>query len=98
MTGANGIFEIVPGKNGQGDHIFSVVVKRTFQIVPGQAARRHDTDSELRKIDGYYDDGDPESSTVQYENELAPFKPAADIVVIGKAYAPAGEPVTQMIV
>ena len=44
----------------------------------------------LRLIDQYYDDGDPEWSTVQHESELAPYKAATDVVVIGKAYAPRG--------
>jgi hypothetical protein len=41
-------------------------------------------------IDHYYDGGDPEWSTVQFESELAPYKAATDVVVIGKAYAPRG--------
>jgi hypothetical protein len=89
---ANGVFKIVPGKNDRGEHVFSVIVKRTYDIVAGGAMRRHEVDHPLREIDAYYDDGDPERSTVQYEYELAPFKSAADVVVIGKAYAPRGAP------
>ena len=90
-------FEIVPGKNDQGDHIFSVVVKRTFRIKHESiVASVCAADHELRKIDAYYDNGDPEWSTVQYEYELAPYKPAVDVVVIGKAYAPGGEPARHM--
>lgn len=96
MASANGVFEIVPGKNDQGDHIFSVVVKRTFHIKHGGVAERCEADHELRKADAYYDDGDPEWSTVQYEYELAPFKPVVDIVVTGKAYAPGGVATKQM--
>ena len=96
MSTANGVVEIVPGKNDRGDHIFSVIVKRTFRIKHGSAAERCAVDHELRQTNAYYDDGDPEWSTVQYEYELAPYKPLVDIVVIGKAYAPGGEPAARM--
>src|SRR5712692_11714243 len=98
MADANGVFEIVPGKNDRGDHIFSVVVKHTFRIKPGRVVERCEADHELRKTDAYYDDGDPETCTVQYEYELAPYKPFVDIVVIGKAYAPRGAATLQMLV
>jgi hypothetical protein len=96
MAESNGAVEIVPGKNDRGDHIFSVVVKRTFRIEHGKIVERCAVDRELLKTDAYYDNGDPEWSTVQYEYELAPFKPAVDVVVIARAYAPGGEPVRQM--
>jgi hypothetical protein len=98
MASANGAFEIVLGKNDQGDHVFSVIVKRTFRISHGSVVERCPVDHELRKSDVYYDDGDPESSTVQYEYELAPCKPGVDVVVIAKVFAPSGVPTTQMTI
>jgi hypothetical protein len=89
MPGA-GVFEIVPGMNHRDEHIFSVIVKRTYRIVRDAPAERADVDRPLRQIDQYYDDGDPDWSTVQYESELAPYKASTDVVVIGKAYAPRG--------
>ena len=59
---------------------------------------RAEQDRPFRLIDEYYDGGDPEWSTVQYESEVAPFKAATDVVVIGKAYAPGGVPTQQMTV
>lgn len=91
MATRTAVFKIVAGKNDQGECIFSVVVKRTYGIRNGAAAERAESDRELRMIDAYYEDGDPESCTVQYESELAAFKPAVDVVVIGKAYAPGGQ-------
>jgi hypothetical protein len=70
--------------------VFSVIVKRTYRIVPDGRAARADSDHPFRQIDHYYDDGDPEWSTVQYESELVPYKAWTDLVVIGKAYAPGG--------
>ena len=98
VSGANGVFEIVPGKNDRNEPIFSVVVKRTYQIKPGAMVQRCEADHELRKIDQYYDNGVPEWATVQYESELAPYKPSVDVVVIGKAYAPRGVATAQMTV
>jgi len=98
MSDPNGSLEIVPGKDDQGNYIFALIVKRTFRIRHGSTVERCPADHPLRKTDAYYDDGDPEWSTVQYEYELAPFKPAVDVVVIGKAYAPGGKPATQMTV
>jgi hypothetical protein len=97
MVSASGTFEVVTGKNNQGDHIFSVVVKRSYRLRHGSVVTRCAADREIRKTDAYYDNGDPEYSTVQYESELAPYKPAADVVVVGNAYAPGGLPVTRMI-
>jgi hypothetical protein len=95
--GSNGVFEIVPGRNGN-DYIFSVIVKRSYRITPDGRVERSEVDRELRMIDQYYDDGDPEWSTVQYESELAPYKASTDVVVIGKAYAPRGVATDRMTV
>jgi hypothetical protein len=91
-----GVFQIVAGRNEREEHVFSVIVKRSYVIGPGGTVTRRDQDHELRKIDHYYENGDPEWSTVQYEYELAPCKPAVDVVVIGSAYAPEGKPTREM--
>jgi hypothetical protein len=95
---STGAVEIVPGRTDEGEHVFSVIVKRTYRVMPSGLVGRADADGELRKIDEYYDHGDPEWSTVRHESELAPFKPATDVVVIGKAYAAQGKPTVQMMV
>ncbi len=92
----NGVVEIVPGRNHRGEHVFSVIVKRTYSITGSGAAERADADGELRKIDEYYDNGDPEWSTIQHESELAPYKASTDVVVVGRAYAPRGRPTVRM--
>lgn len=90
------VFEIVPGRNHEGEHVFSVIVKRTYRISGGGVVERAEADGELRKIDEYYDNGDPDWSTVRHESELAPYKLSTDVVVIGKAYAPGGKPTVRM--
>src|SRR5262245_37456277 len=72
--------------------IFSLLAKRTYDIAPGQAPVRAGSDRPLLKADVYYAPDDPEFATVKHEAELIPYKPATDVVVIGKAYAPRGKP------
>lgn len=93
-----GSVEIVPGRTPAGECQFSVLVKRSYRIVPGGVAQRSAQDAPLRLIDRYYDDGDPEWSVVEHENEMAPFKAATDVVVIGQAHAPNGLPTPIMAV
>ncbi|MEO8269509.1 MAG: DUF2169 domain-containing protein [Aureliella sp.] len=73
----------------------SVLVKRSYQIEPGFVAKRLDADEAFRKIDEYYDEGDPETSTIKYESELASDKQWTDVVIVGEAYAPEGKPCHQ---
>jgi hypothetical protein len=89
---------ILPSKDENGSPIFSLLVKRTYDITPNQAATRAGQTYPLVKVDRYYDDGDAETSTVREETDLLPYKIATDVVFIGKAYAPGGEPVQQMSV
>lgn len=93
---SKGVFQIVPGQNEAGEHVFSVIVKRSYRLTPNGRSERLETDHPLRLTDEYYDAGDPEWSTVQHESELAPYKPATDVVVIGKAYAPRAASTQQM--
>jgi hypothetical protein len=95
---SNGAFQIVPGQNDRGEHVFSVIVKRTYRFADDGVVERRESDHPLRLIDTYYDDGDPEWATVEHESEVAPFKPATDVVVIGRAYAAGGVPTEQMMV
>ncbi len=94
---AKAVFKVVPGRNDAGEHIFSVIVKRSYRLAADGRAERCEEDAPLRLVDEYWDDGDAESSTVKHESELAPWKPATDVVVIGKAYAPQGKPVPRML-
>src|SRR5262249_35879499 len=74
VTASKGHVQIVPGRNDRDEHVFSVLVKRTYRIYADRPATRHDEDRPIRLIDEYYDGGDPEWSTVQHESEVAPFK------------------------
>lgn len=87
---------ILPSVNELGAPVFCVLVKRTYDIRPGRPAARAGRASPLLPVDTYWDDGDAESSTVRHETDMAPYKLLTDVVVIGKAYAPGGQPVAQM--
>ncbi len=91
----NGQVELIPQSGYTGGGSISILVKRSYQIVGGVAVRA-EKDSKFRLTDVYYDDGDPETSTVQFESEMAGNKQGTDVVVVGSAYAPNGKPVHQM--
>lgn len=98
MPTQNGNVQIVAGRNERNEHVFSVLVKRSYRIANGQVAARADTDAPFRLIDEYYDNGDPDWSTVKHEGELSPYKAVTDVVVIGTAHAPNGKPTDRMTV
>src|SRR5436190_3706397 len=83
---------ILNSKDDRNQTIFSVLVKRTYQIHSGHRLIRVPTARPFVQADQYYDDGDPEWTTVKYETDYAPFKLATDVVVVGKAFAPGGKP------
>jgi len=95
MVAAN-TFVVVPGKTESRIPIFSVLLKRTYNINPGHALVRAELTKPFIQVDEYYDDGNPEESTVKYENELTPYKIATDLVCIGKAYTPGCKPAAQI--
>ena len=71
---APGHVQIVPGRNGHGEHVFTVLVKRSYRIAHERRAERAERDEPFRLIDTYWDRGEPDWSTVQHESEQAPFK------------------------
>lgn len=89
-------FAIQPGQDEEGNPVFSLLVKRTYDILPNAPAARAEADLPLTAIDKYWDMGDPQTSTVQFESDLAPFKPLTDVVFVGKAVSQGGRPVTAM--
>ena len=90
------LYQVVPSKDEKGAYIFSVIVKRTYRIIPKSPLQRLETARPFVEVEEYWEDGDPTWSTVKLENELAPYKLATDVVVIGKVYSPDRQPVSQM--
>jgi hypothetical protein len=85
---------VLPGQTPEGQHILSVLVKRTYDIIPGDRCIRTVTDKKLVPGDVHYDD--PMNSTVKFESDFVPFKLATDVVLHGKACAPAGQRVNTL--
>ena len=88
-------FQVLPSVDQNGGAIFSVVVKRTYDIRDGQPLVRAEQDQPLIATDQYYDGGNPTETTVQFESDLVPCKHVTDVVVIGRAYTPGYRPAQQ---
>jgi hypothetical protein len=87
---------VLPGQAPTGEYILSILLKRTYDIVPNAVCRRADADKPLIPGEVFWDD--PMSSSVRYETDFIPFKLATDVVLNGRAYAPCGLPVTSCTV
>ncbi len=85
---------VLPGQSPQGDPILSVLVKRSYEIVPDGACKRAAEDGKLIAGDVHYDD--PMNSSVRYESDFIPYKLHTDVVFNGSAHAARGEPVEEL--
>jgi hypothetical protein len=85
---------LLPGQTPEGQHILSVLVKRTYDIGTGGRCVRAEKDQKLIPGDAHY--GDPMNTTVQFESDFVPFKIATDVVLNGRVYSPKGIPTQQM--
>lgn len=88
---------IVAGMGPERAHIFSVLVKRSYAIEDGCPLVELAAES-FRRTDAFHEPGDPETCSVWRESECAPYKVATDIVVLGQAYAPRGQPTDRVTV
>src|SRR5208337_1666173 len=87
---------VLNGKDDQGRPVFSLLVKRTYEIRQGHHVSRSAKTRPFVQTDEYYDEGDPEWATVKYETDFTAYKLATDVVVIGKAFSPTGKAVPQL--
>jgi len=71
-----------------------VVVKATFDVDESGLCRISDEQEPLVYADVHH--GDPATSSIKHENDFAPVKPRADVLVEGMAVAPAGRAVTRI--
>jgi len=83
--------ETVPSLDPGGAPVFLVVVKGTFLVgVDGAVAP---ADEQIPVAFGDAVEGEGEAARARLEDDTAPFKPRADIILLGKAHAPGGTPV-----
>ena len=73
----------------------TVVVKATF-VLPREGEDVRPTPKQLPVFNNDIMTG-AEPPSVRFESDLAPFKPCTDVVLVGRAYAPEGKPVTEMV-
>jgi len=76
------------GRDVQGRDFGVLVLRGTFDIVPGAALRPNPKQEPIVLSDVWH--GEPNASSVRMESDLAPFKPRADIFVNAVAHAPGG--------
>jgi hypothetical protein len=79
-----------------GIELLVVVAKCTFEVEPSGDTRPAKKQVELKFADEHY--GEPETTSVRYEHDFAPFKPMCDVIVNGSACAPGGRPSTAVAV
>jgi hypothetical protein len=72
----------------------TVVCKATYALEPGESGLAPDQEA-VRGRDTHWDD-DPRRS-LYAPSDLAPFKPRADVVLVGNAYAPRSELVRSLV-
>lgn len=71
------------------DFALTAVVKGTFQLCPGATAQ---LDEEQRDVTGdEYQDGNP-AKALLYPLDFVPFKPRADVMILGTCHATGGRP------
>lgn len=88
-TGLEQALTIGPGPSRE--PVLSVIVKGTFDLPREENAIAELADEQIPVAEGDEYHEDPDGS-VRIESEMAPFKPRTDLVVVGAAHAPGGEP------
>jgi hypothetical protein len=93
-TGMEAGLTVAIDKDGR-DHCV-VVVKGTFDVGDDGQPKPGEKQEPLVLTDVHH--GDPAGTSIKYECEFAMFKPRADVIVNGQAYAPKGKPVQELTV
>jgi hypothetical protein len=77
-----------------GAFALTVAVVASFTLSPGESLLAADQDVP-NEADGHWDDD--ENRSLHVATDLAPFKPRADVFLVGHACAPGGEPVPSLM-
>ncbi|MGD2063821.1 MAG: DUF2169 domain-containing protein [Nitrospirota bacterium] len=83
-------FEVaaLPGMGPEGGPAFTIIVKGTFDVGTGGPAL---PSAEQLPV-AYGDEPLGDRGAMRWEADTAPFKPRADVVVVGSAHVPGGQP------
>lgn len=85
----------LPARLSYPDHDVVVVMKGTFRFEHGAAARAVGRDEQLH-LSGDISGGDERDASVFYPSDFAPFKPSADVMLVGTCHTPGGAPRERM--
>lgn len=80
--------EALPSKGPEGKTFLTIIIKGTFDIRPGEPAAVASEQIPVAFGDEFYDEKN--GGSVKFESDVAPFKPRADIVLVGRAHVPGG--------
>jgi hypothetical protein len=75
-------------RSGPDRHTLTVICKATYALTPGEATLAAEQD-DVNERDNHWDDDTLRS--VYAPGDLAPFKPRADVMLVGHAFAPRSE-------
>jgi len=78
----------------RGTYAQAVVVKATFRLEPGEAVLAEEQDAPNEEEQHWNDDGARSLSAV---SDKVPYKPKADVMLVGHAYAPGQQPVRSLL-
>ncbi len=85
--------DFLPAKNAEGKPVLSVACKRTYTIDEVEGVLRPaEEQPPIVAAEEFFDGGDAQSASIQFDTELRPFKTRVDVVVHGTARAPKGKP------
>lgn len=78
-----------PWQTREGGHALTIVVKATFLLVPGECTLAPDQDEPNAEENHWNDDA---SRSVVFPSDKVPYKPRADVLLVGHAYAEKNKP------
>lgn len=82
------VVETLPANGPGGKTVLTLIVKGTFEMHPNEPVSVAGEQIPVAFGDEFYDE--KQGGSVKFESDMAPFKPRADIVLVGKAHAPGG--------
>jgi hypothetical protein len=85
---------IYPTTNREGYETAVAIVKATFKVNDQGVLTEADKQRDIVMADVFR--GDPATTSIQYESDLAIYKPGTDIIINGEAHAPKGRSVDRL--
>src|SRR5580704_14447536 len=81
-------------RTSRGVSVLTVIAKATYRLAPVTSPLA-ETQEEPSEYEVHYDYA-PEKS-VHVPSDLAPYKPRPEVLLVGQAFAPRGEPVARLV-